>query len=101
MEGGGAGRGGGGGNETGARRGKIAPRNETTVRRSLSGSLIILECARTGKIYRGRVAERGGRESSRSERADRKESERDGECRHCKPKLLSKIDDPTLYCRYL
>lgn len=39
-----------GGNETGARRGKIAPERRDTVRRSLLGSLIILESARTGKI---------------------------------------------------
>lgn len=58
--------GGGVGNETGARRGKIAPRGETTVRRSLSGSLIILECARTSKIYRGRMVRR--REWKRSKR---------------------------------
>lgn len=40
-----------GSNETEARRGKIAQRDETTMRRSLSGSLIILESARMGKIY--------------------------------------------------
>lgn len=61
------------------------------MRRSLSGSLIILENARTGKIYKGRMAAR----REEAERvADRKEREGDGKCRHCKPKLLSKINGP-------
>lgn len=62
------------------------------MRRSLSGSLIILESARTGKIYRGRMVAARREEAERA--TDRKESEGDGKCRHCKPKLLSKINDP-------
>lgn len=62
------------------------------MRRSLSGSLIILESARTGKIYRGRMVAARREEAERT--VDRKESEGDGKCRHCKPKLLSKINGP-------
>lgn len=65
----------------------------------LSGSLIILECARTSKIYRGRMV--AARRVEVAQTTNRKENERDGECRHCKPKLQSKINDFTLYYRHL
>jgi hypothetical protein len=45
--------------------------------RSLSGSLIILESARKGKIYRGRVVVARREKTER----DRKEHEEDDECR--------------------
>lgn len=50
----------------------------------------------------GNRDERDGEdEGEGTEGREREREEGDGECRHCKPKLPSKINDRGLYYRYL